>query len=342
MIAIDESTGFVPLGAATPSAMKRFAIFVQGHLDSGLPIPRSEFCKYVAKRVCDPDDKQDFIGAVQGPRGSGKSYSCLYILGRISEEIARIKGGEPQDYFDPEKNVIALEDAANVSELLANTKKFQCILIDDGSVSIGNHDWNSRDSKNFVKIATTCRTRRWVIIVNAPRMKTLDNSFRDFVQVTISVVGSYHKGGFNLLKANFNQFSLTTGKTYHHKLKYFGHKIDIWAAFAPAADVVEKYDRVREESAIRLNTRIATTGNASPQKVYNKKSRSEINAENEIEKYGETLKKLVSETPDISVRQLSAELCLSGQNVQRMITQMGISIKQRPPGRPKIERGTND
>ena len=332
-LAIDPA-GFIPLGPANPTAIKRLAIHVQNHIDAGLPIPRSPFAQYVAHRITDPDDKQDFLASVSGPRGSGKSYSCLYILTRISEEIALILGGSPLDYFNPDTNVIALEDAQNVSELLANKAKYQCILIDDGSVGLNSHDWNSKASKNFIRICTTMRTRRWCIIVNAPQQKNLDNSLRDFIQVSLNVVGSFHKGGFNLLKATRNQISVS-GKTYRHKLNYDGHKIDLWAAFAPNKEIVKRYDRVRDESAIRLNERIAKTGDSRTVKKQDAKSRAEINAEREVVQYADAVREAIKTDPNISVRGLSAKICLSNQNVDRLLNKMGIALQGRPAGRPR-------
>ena len=324
---IDTSNPFIPLGAANPSAIKRLVVAIQHHINDGKPIPRSPFAQMVAKRITDEDDKQDFIASVSGERGSGKSYSCLYICCRIAEEVALIRGGSPKDYFNPDTNVIALEDAQNVAELLANKHKFQCILIDDASVGLSAHDWNSKASKNFIKIATTMRTRRWCIIVNTPLQKNLDNSLRDFIQVSISIAGSYHKGGFNILRAAFNQIGVN-GKTYHHKLKYpGGHKVDYWAAFAPPKEIVEAYDKVRDESAIRLNQRIADTGSAIVKKV--RASKTEQNAEMELARHGDTIKKLVAENPNISIRALSAKLCVSSNTTDRLLVKLGIDLSKK-------------
>ena len=336
-IAINPDTGFFPLGPATSSAMKRMAIAVQAHLNAGLPIPRSRFAQYVARRICDPIDKQDFLCSISGERGGGKSYTCLYILERIAEEIALIMGGDALDFFDPEKNTITLEDAQSIAEILANKKKQQCLLIDDASVGLSAHDWNSKASKNAIKIFTVMRTRRWCVVVNAPQQKNLDVSLRDFLMVSLNIAGSYHKGGFNLVRANSNQISVS-GKPYRHKLSYDGHKIDLWAALSPKPETVAAYDKVREESAIRLNSRIAETGSANVKKSFIGKSKAEENAEADVLRYGDLARAEMAADPGISLRTLSASICLSPQSTERMLHKMGLKITGRPPGRPKVEK----
>ena len=70
---------FLPLGPANGSAVKRFAIEVQNYIESEKPIPPSALGRYIAERITDEKDRQDFIGAVAGDRGSGKSYTCLSV-----------------------------------------------------------------------------------------------------------------------------------------------------------------------------------------------------------------------------------------------------------------------
>ena len=333
-VTMNPNTGFIQLGPATPSAIIRMANYTQYHLNAGLPIPRSRFAQFVANRITDPADKQMYLISVSGPIGSGKSYTCLHIAERISEEVALIRGGIPADYFNPDNNVIALEDAQNIASLMSQKNKYNVILVDDSSVGLSNHDWNSKSSKAFMKVAVTMRVRRWCVIFNAPQLKNLDNSLRDLIQCNVNIVGSYHKGGFNLCRINTSQIA-QSGKTYHHKLSYSGHKIDLWASLAPKKDTVEKYDKIREESAIRLNERVAETGSANQKKVYTGPSRAELNAESDISRYGEAAQKAIAENPQISMRGLAAKICLSGPSCERMLNKMGISLVGRPPGRPK-------
>jgi hypothetical protein len=328
MSAVASEYQFVPLGPSGRGAITRFANSVQAHIKSGAPNPPSPFAKYVAERITNDDDRQDFIAAVSGPRGSGKSYTCLSALSHISEEIANIRGGSPLDYFDPRTNVLALDDAASISELIARKhhNKFQCLLIDDNT-ALGNHDWNTRASKNAVKIFLTMRTMRNCIFLNAPLFKNLDNSIRDFCQVTFWVEKGFHRGGFNVVRANFHEVS-QSGKDYKHRLNFGGNKVDLWASFAPSKTILDYYDIAREESAKRLATLIAETGSSVRERDYssNKIPTVQKNLQHDIEAHGDTVLKMFKENPKVSMRQIAARTLLSPLNASRVVEHLGLKF----------------
>jgi ABC-type dipeptide/oligopeptide/nickel transport system ATPase component len=281
-------------------------------------------------------DKQDFLAAVSGPRGSGKSYTCLSALNHVADEVADIRGGDPLDYFDPRHNVLALDDAQSVSELLArkSNNKHQCILIDD-NVALGNHDWNTKASKNAVKIFMTMRTMRNCIFLNAPLFQHLDNSIRDYCQMTMWIAGSFHVGGFNIVKVNYHEVS-QTGKDYKHRLSFDGKKIDYWASFAPPQHILDYYDVAREESAKRLAELISETGSATRERDYtgNKKSAAEKNLERAMEKHEDTIVKMFEENPYTSLRQISSKICVSPIVASRIVDRLGLELKIKRKGEP--------
>ncbi|MFA5715217.1 MAG: hypothetical protein WC998_05730 [Candidatus Paceibacterota bacterium] len=322
----------IHLGAVNGSAVKRLANYVQNFIKNKRNPPRSKFAIYVAARITGID-KQDAVCMVTGRRGSGKSFSCLYLGWRISSEIALLLGGKWQNYFNS-KNIVALEDSARIAELLNSSDKYQVILIDDASVAVGNRGWASIENRNFLALLTTCRVRRWCLLINAPTRRSIDTQIKDMVDFSFYVIASFHAGGFNVLKASREEISPYSGKNYTHKLSYDGTKFDYWVAFAPPKELVKEYDIVREEGAIRLNQRIVETGNFKPDGKKNNRERiSERNLQRDLTTHGDNLRKIVSSEPDIALTTLASRLVLSVSSTKRMLENLGITLEKRKRGR---------
>ena len=251
------ASGLINLGPANPSAVKRMANYAQEVIRSGLPIPPSPFVEWVADRICG-EDKQDLVFFLEGRRGSGKSYSCLYLGKRFAEAIARRMGGTWKDYFSME-NCATLEDTERVLALLSKIFSRQVILIDDAAIAISNRSWNSPQNRNWNALLMVARTNRWVILLTAPLRKHVDNQTREMCDVTAMVYRSFHKGGFNIIKMHSSDIG-ASGKEYSRRMNFHKRKVDFWVAFKPDPELTKEYDVLRDESAKKLNLRIVETG----------------------------------------------------------------------------------
>ena len=212
--------GIIDLGPSNGSAITRLAFYASALLKSGEPIPSGPFGEWAAGRICG-DDKQDLVMFLAGRRGSGKSYSALWIGIQIAQWVAKLKGGKWQVYFSMQ-NVATLENTDKVMEILNNAGMHNVVIIDDASLAVNNRNWASTQSKNFVALLTICRDRRWCLIFTAPLKKMADNQVRDMVDLTATVYKSYHadingRGGFNILKVVSGDIS-TSGKEYSKKI----------------------------------------------------------------------------------------------------------------------------
>ena len=298
---------------------------MQNFLASGKELPPSALGRYIAERITDEHDKQDFIAAVAGDRGSGKSYTCLWLLWRTSVEIAKVRGGDPLDYFDPRRNVLALDDAQSVSELLSRTSnnKFQCLLIDDNT-ALNSHDWMTKTSKNAVKIFTTMRTMRNCILLNSPQIKGIDNSIREYMQMTFWIAKSCHAAGFNVVRGNTTQLS-STGKSYKHRLNFNNNVIDLWASFKPPQHILDYYDQAREESAKRLADLIAETGESTRKRDYKDgKTLTQRNTEKFLDQHQQEIMEIVGTTPEITEREFAARLGIHPNTLLRALSALNI------------------
>lgn len=255
--------GIIDLGAANSGAIRKMADTFTKIYKNYLPIPPSPMIEWISDRTMG-ESKQDFSWILDGKKGSGKSRTSLYFGGRYGIEAAFRKGGDPEDYFSLE-NCALLEDTEAISRIMMNAKRYQFIIIDDASVALGSRDFAQQKNKNFNKLLTTCRTRRWVVLLNVPMASHLDLQIRELVDAKASIYKSYHAGGFNLLKIHSSsiQFRLNKKFTYEKRLSFFDKKIDFFGAFSIGIlggcykDYEERYDKQRDDATTRILTETA-------------------------------------------------------------------------------------
>jgi hypothetical protein len=254
--------GYVDLGASNTSALKRMANLAQLIAKHNLPIPPSPFVEFVADRTSG-ESKQDFSLVIDGKKGSGKSYSSMYLLSRYAMELAERYKKEPEDYFSLE-NCALLEDTERILELMKKTPKHAGLLIDDASTAVGSRNFLSESNKNFNMLLAICRTKRWFLVFNTPVDSHIDLQIRELVDATSSVYRSFHKGGFNILKITSSDVNTRGPKKqiYRKRFSFFDRLFDFWVAFSPDRlepykGFTDAYDRQRDEATLKLIDKIA-------------------------------------------------------------------------------------
>lgn len=315
------SNNLIDLGPANPSAIRRLAHYASLLIKSGEPIPDSPFIEWAADRITGKD-RQDLVVFLQGRRGSGKSYSCLWIGKRLGIAIAKRKGGQWNDYFNL-ANIATLEDTDSIMQLLDETGKYQVVLIDDAGLAVSNRSWNSPQNRNFNALLQTCRTRRWVLLLTAPLKKQTDNQTRDLCDINGTVYKSFHGEGFNILKITSSEIS-PTGKEYNHRLNFGKKKVDFWVTFKPDDDLTREYDLQRDASAIEVNKRIVKTGSFKVErtKQTHLKSLAERNVDEIVQRNGAEILKFMAENPGVSTNKISAKFCMSYQKAARVVASL--------------------
>lgn len=338
----DSNNGLIRLGGTGKGSVTRLANYVQELINNGEEIPDSPFAEWVADRISG-EDRQDLVIFLQGRRGSGKSYSALYLGKRIGAAIAKRIGGTWHDYFSMD-NCATLEDTENVLQLTNSAKKHQVVLIDDCSIAISNRSWNSQQNRNFNALLSVCRTKRWVLLLTAPLKKHVDNQTREMCDINMTVFKSFHKGGFNVIKATSSSIG-ALGKEYNYRLNFFGKKVKYWVAFKPDPTLIKDYDRKRDEAVTRLNTKIVETGkydgNGGGKPACQTKSIAERATEDIIKNKGELIRKHYAENPDISLSDMTCIAGVSRQSLQRALYKMGIKLVPGKTG-PKVKHGTEN
>ena len=337
-----HAPGLFDLGPNNGSAINRLAVYADRLLKTNDPIPDGPFSTWAAGRVCGID-KQDLVMFLAGRRGSGKSYSALWIAVRIATAIAKIKGGKWQDYFNLTTNIATLENTQRVMAILNEVGPNNVVIIDDASIAISNRNWQSQQNKNFNAILTICRDRRWVLILTAPLKKMADNQVRDMVDITATVYKPYHadinnRGGFNILKIVSGDIS-TTGKEYTKKMHFEKKKVDFWVTFRPDMDIVAEYDKLRAEGSKKVCENIIENGSYQIDgKQQPKVSRAERNTQKLVEDNCEKVKAMVAADPTISMNQIAIELAVSPLAASRVLHELGLKLQKKQAKGPSTKK----
>jgi hypothetical protein len=315
--------GYTELGPANRSALGRFANICTAISQHNLPIPPSAFIEYVVERTTGKS-RQDFTGIIDGKKGKGKSSSSSYLLCRYAIETARKLGGDAKDYFTLD-NCALLQDTDGITKILDEAEKYQGILVDDSAVALSSRDFSQEKNKNFNKIMTVCRTKRWFVLQNAPMSSHIDLQERELMDMAGHVYKSFHEAGFNVLKLNSTESTYRFGKkkVFERKFSFFDRKFDFYCAYLP--DVLdpfkgftEKYEKQRDEAANQLISDITTKEKERRNPVNNREKKFQDN----VDKYGQKIKDMVEEGRPF--REICRKTGLTDHMVNRIIPHMGL------------------
>ena len=211
-------------------------------------IPR--LARIWARRICGRYNK-DVKLFIVGPQGAGKSRSSIKLAIRISEEIAKIIGGKPEDYFPLDLSNVFIGDPEAHADALKNIKKHNIYILDDAGVSINARNFMTSYNKSLNDIFQTVRTDNAVIIINAPDSFLIDNVPRTLVSHYAEISESQHTLGFNLLKIFKLERKFRESKTHYHHYQYGNVQVVRWKVGNIPDEVAALYE-VRRDAATQL------------------------------------------------------------------------------------------
>jgi hypothetical protein len=213
-----------------------------------------------ARRICGKHNK-DIKLFIVGPQGSGKSRSAIGLAIRLSEEVASIIGGKPEDYFPLDLSHVFIGDPEAHADALKNIKKHCIYILDDAGVSINARNFMTSYNKSLNDIFQTVRTDNAVIIINAPDSFLIDNVPRTLVSHYAEVSESQHSMGFNLLKVFKLERKFREGHTHYHHYQ-FGHTQVVRWKFGNIPEEVAALYEVKRDAATQMIKSHAGQGRA--------------------------------------------------------------------------------
>jgi hypothetical protein len=260
-------TGVLHLGPNNTSAVARLANYGTLITSNGLPLPPSRISEFFVDRTT-MTSKQDYRIIIDGDPGMGKSTSMLYNGARYGIEASDraqenpsadwVVGEDPLDYFSL-KNCCLLQDTEGLTHMLDECEKRQAIIVDDAGVTVGNKDSQSQKNKNVGAIMQTCRTKRLLLLWNAPMRKHIDLQVRELVYAKGYIFKSCHEAKFNILKMNITKQDTTNpnGQEWKHRFVFDGKKMSFYLAYSPDLidaykGIVAKYEAGRDLAADAL------------------------------------------------------------------------------------------
>jgi hypothetical protein len=206
-----------------------------------------KLAKVWARRICGKHNK-DIKLFIVGPQGSGKSRSAIKLAIRLSEEVAGIVGGKPEDYFPLDLSHVYIGDPEAHADALKNIKKHCIYILDDAGVSINARNFMTSYNKSLNDIFQTVRTDNAVIIINAPDSFLIDNVPRTLVSHYAEVSESQHSLGFNLLKIFKLERKFREGHTHYHHYQYGHTQVVRWKVGNIPDEVAALYEVKRDEA----------------------------------------------------------------------------------------------
>lgn len=160
--------------------------------------PNFNLCKEIAQKITSKYNQHE-TAIVVGDKGTGKSWAGLRIAYDVSVEVAKIKGGKPEDYFTFENVAIITKD--EVLRVLKTRMGQYCVVIfDDIGVGWSNRDFATKFNKVMNGVYQTFRTRNVFLIMTVPDDSYIDKLPRLMLHYFIEVVDSYFHKGFVEIK----------------------------------------------------------------------------------------------------------------------------------------------
>lgn len=291
--------GTIFLGANNLSSMVRFMNYYQSMVDAGMKAPLGLLSKLIAERISNPHDRQDMLVGVFSARGMGKSRFALYLCWAVSQQLSKITG-KPAEYYFTGRNVISLADGPLIAQRLAEIPDCSCVVIDDAGVGINSRDFQSKSSKGILKIISTCRTKRLLLVATAPASTHIDVAMRQMLALEIRVHKACHAFGYNVVKVNRTSLGIW-GKEYRSQIVGDAGKITYWIAPNAPDHIVKEYDDERNQSARDLEQDVSKKLNPGTEKV---KRDAAYNREQAFIKHGDKVRDVLKQNPEISAYKL--------------------------------------
>ena len=224
------------------------------HTDSLMPTLAGLFAARVTGK-----HKKDVLMLLVGERGSGKSYTLLYLAHRCSEEVAKRVGGKAEDYFTMQ-NVAVIQDE-DLENRMRNLTRFNIYILDDAGVGWDSRAFATTMNRRLNHILQTCRTDNCILLISVIDPFTIDKVPRTMVRYYGEIAEQLHDYGRNLVKVFRNKRLYREGKTITPHMK-FGNRLNVrrWIAQSPPPGMAEEYDRIRDENAQKVKEQMNRAG----------------------------------------------------------------------------------
>lgn len=166
--------------------------------------------EYVLKRLY--DQNKNFITAVTGPTGSGKSYSALRLAERIDPgfDVSNV-------VFNAQDLLLRIKTGVEKDEL----RQGSVLVFDEAGVEANSRDWQSTTNQAINYLFQTMRSYNFMVILTLPHIGGLDKQVRRLLHAFMPTQGIDYKHQTVALKPLFLQTNQQTGDIYKRYLRVY-------------------------------------------------------------------------------------------------------------------------
>lgn len=205
------------------------------------------FCSYILRRI---ERNQNFICAITGSTGSGKSWSAL----RLAEQL------DP-DFSAENICFTARQFLDLVNGKTKQLKKGSVILFDELQVSLGHMDFQSLQAKLLNYVLQTFRHKNIILLITTPHFNFINAASRKLFHSRMETISIDKNKQQVKLKPYLLQVSQDEGKIYRKYLRVlFNGEISplkIIRVGKPSQQVIQAYEDKKTAFTTQLNENIA-------------------------------------------------------------------------------------
>ncbi len=202
---------------------------------------------YIKYRI---KNNKNFLCAITGKTGSGKSWSALSI------------GEMLNDDFDIHRVVFRFKDLMrDIRSGKYEGKKGICFIWDEAGVDLSNRDWQSLTNKMINFLLQTFRHRNFILIFTVPYSDFLDSASRKLFHAEFQTVSINKRKKTTNLKPKLLQYNPAMKKWYAKYLKVIkpGNgviKVERWEVPKPTQELIDTYEEKKTGFTSDLNDEI--------------------------------------------------------------------------------------
>jgi len=261
------------------------------------------FTSYIRRRI---ERNKNFICAITGPTGSGKSWGALRL-----GEILDPDFGIDNVVFSP----VQFMDLLNGK--VKDLKRGSVVVFDEFQVSMSHLDYQSLIAKLLNFVLQTFRHKNLILIITTPSFSFVNASARKLFHCRMETVGINSTRGIVRFKPFLFQINQKKNMIYEKWLKIWTEETGIvpfkrLGLSKPTSELVNAYEKKKTEFTADLNKSIA--------KDLQKMNTSEVKPLTEVQEGVAT---------DLSAGKLPAEIASRmGVALQAIYTHM-VAIKKK-------------
>jgi hypothetical protein len=266
---------------------------------------QNSILRYIGNRVL--NNNRNFLCAVIGATGAGKSYACL----KMAEEYANMFGIK----FNPEYHVIS-----SLKELLLlitepeETRKIgfgSVIVFDEPQVENNSRNWQSDINQAFSQLVSTFRNQRLVVFFATPFLEMIDKQSRQLFHGEFKVEGFDKNTKIATIKPRFLEWNKKKNDFYRKRLVIYHKvkdksvmnvvKLGKWHIGIASDETIRLYESKKKRFTDDLNKKLLKNLEMQERKQEGTDKSAELFRVEELyDKYGEDYRTILVEMPHLT------------------------------------------